>query len=355
MTFAGIMSVVLCGQLAPSRSLPWGHPTPSKQYPQYPGFSLWLVEEFDEPLDLDVDPIWTWSDGGLSEGQVRFVRDGIRFEDGRMLLEVREGTQATRPQSCSHAEKQYVAPKPLTSGELRTRYNLFRYGLYEVRMRAPSVQPSNTQINGNYVSTMFVFRDPKFIHWREIDIEVTGDSESSVTMNVLNADSAEAWSPNIQETTSLSGGGVNTRADFHTYAFEWLPDRITWYLDGQVIGRRQQGQGLPIPDKSAKIMMNLWIFGDLFSFGGAEGWNNRYPMQSEYDWFRFHAWDGDSRYPCMAMDESCLTQDDLYLSGNNPCDHIAPQPCTATCFEALRAQGHSNATLVNSQGQWILP
>lgn len=25
-------------------------------------------QEFDEPLDLDSDPVWTWSDGGLTEG-----------------------------------------------------------------------------------------------------------------------------------------------------------------------------------------------------------------------------------------------------------------------------------------------
>ena len=36
-----------------------GHPDPSKSYPSYPGFTLALVEEFESPLDLDNDPIWT--------------------------------------------------------------------------------------------------------------------------------------------------------------------------------------------------------------------------------------------------------------------------------------------------------
>src|SRR5262245_13033269 len=30
----------------------------SATYPTYPGFQLALVEDFDEPLDLDSDPIW---------------------------------------------------------------------------------------------------------------------------------------------------------------------------------------------------------------------------------------------------------------------------------------------------------
>merc|ERR1712151_157417 len=61
-------------------------------------------------------------------------------------------------------------------------------------------------------------------------------------------------------------------------------------------------------------------------------------MHSEYDWFRFYKWDGDKEYPCLAMDESCLTPDDLYLASNNPCDGIeqkgtvgGKKPCKAVC------------------------
>lgn len=51
-------------------------------------------------------------------------------------------------QSCSHAEVGKVADKPLVSGEFRARRNMFRYGRYEVRMKAPDVQPGNAAING---------------------------------------------------------------------------------------------------------------------------------------------------------------------------------------------------------------
>ena len=43
-------------------------------------------EEFNAPLDLDTDPIWTWSDGGLYEGDVRFVKEQISFSDGKMKI-----------------------------------------------------------------------------------------------------------------------------------------------------------------------------------------------------------------------------------------------------------------------------
>merc|ERR1712117_559051 len=137
---------------------------------------------------------------------------------------------------------------------------MFRYGYYEVRMKAPSVVPSDAQINGNYVSTMFAYRDAKFKHWREIDIEVTGDSPHSVTMNVLNAENTSAWNPWIQATQNFSANDVNVREEFNTYAFEWLPSGITWYFNGEVVARHGDGNGLPVPELSTKIMMNLWIF-----------------------------------------------------------------------------------------------
>jgi len=284
-----------------------------------------------------------------------------------MVIEasVNDGT-GLQPQSCSHAEKEPVPPKTLRSGELRTKHNMFRYGRYEVRMRAPTVQPGNTEIDGNYISTMFAFRDGKFKHWREIDIEVTGDTESSVTMNVLNAENTDAWRPDIQSTKRFEAEGKNLRADFHNYAFEWLPSGITWYLDGQKVGEHSPTDDLAIPEFSTKIMMNLWVFNFLYGFGGHEGKNNQYPMRSEYEWFRFYKWNLDDKYPCSDASTSCLTEEDMYLSSNNPCDGI-PQtgtrngwhPCTTSCHSGHQANsvdvGLSNGTAVRDQGQIFLP
>mmetsp|Transcript_82091 Transcript_82091/g.171842 ORF Transcript_82091/g.171842 Transcript_82091/m.171842 type:complete len:503 (+) Transcript_82091:58-1566(+) len=307
----------------------FGHPTPGKVYPTHEGFTLWLVEEFEEPLDLDNDHIWTWSDGGLGEGQVRFTKENLVFEDGKMKIVAKKANQGDWPpqQWCSHAEVNGMPNKPLTSGEIRTKHNQFRYGRYEVRMKPPSVRPGDGQTNGNYISTMFAYRDAKYRHWREIDIEVTGDSSRSVTMNVLFAENQEGWLPQIQ-STKLFGApeGTNLREEFHDLAFVWLPDKITWYFDGEEIAIHDSTvSSLPIPELSTKIMMNLWIFNEGYGFGGHEGWNNQYPMQSEYEWFRFYKWDGDNSYPCSDGGSSCLTEDDRYLAGNNPCDGIAQE------------------------------
>merc|ERR1719468_1099446 len=91
--------------------------------------------------------------------------------------------------------------------------------------------------------------------------------------------------------------------------------------------------------------MSLWVWDETqhngnFWFGGLFGDNNTYPMTVEYEWFRFYKFDGDASYPCPNLDDSCLTEDDRYLSSNNPCDGIdlgegdeQRTPCdTAVCL-----------------------
>ncbi len=296
-----------------------GHPSASVTYPTYPGFTLALAEEFDAPIDLVSDPIWTYSDGGLPEGDVRFVKDAIKFENGSMKIAV---TEQSQPTGTSYAENGTVFSKPLTSGEFRTKFNNFRYGRYEVRMKAP--YPAGAPgVNGNFINTMFVFRTPKFQDWREIDIEVTGDSSTSLTTNVIYGDNQQSWMPSMQEAESPAPpGGFDSRADFHVYAFEWTPTQVKWFIDGSLVRTKDSDVGpnqISVPDKSTKIMMNLWVFPSN-AFGGDPS-TNVYPFTAEYDWFRFYKLDSESTYPCSPT-PACLPADDLDQSKNNPDDGL---------------------------------
>ena len=78
--------------------LPFGHPDPAVVHPTYDGFTLWLGEDFTQPLDLTRDPIWIWSDGGFQTH--RFAREAITFESGKLVLTLSD-TQA--PSSCSYS------------------------------------------------------------------------------------------------------------------------------------------------------------------------------------------------------------------------------------------------------------
>eukprot|EP00929_Paragymnodinium_shiwhaense_P034891 TRINITY_DN1892_c0_g1_i1.p1 TRINITY_DN1892_c0_g1~~TRINITY_DN1892_c0_g1_i1.p1 ORF type:complete len:596 (-),score=139.43 TRINITY_DN1892_c0_g1_i1:61-1848(-) len=317
----------------------FGHPSTTIKYPEYEGFTLLLAEEFEEPIDLDNDPIWTWSDGGLREGSVRFVKEQVKFEDGVMKIEVSNKKPYPRMESCSMAAVEHIPHKPYVSGELRSRYNMFRYGRYEARIKAPQIQPGKPEVNGNFITTMFVYRDANAHHWREIDFEITGDKPDSLTTNLLFADGTKNWQPDLQDSRQYNlqkviSSDLNVRGDFHTYMFEWIPSGVTWYVDGKVV---RKGSPKPVPELSTKIMINIWIFTG-YAFGGPEGHNNRYPFHGEYDYFRFYKWNNETTYPCADFSTKCLTKDDMYLTANNPCDGIeqvglleGAKPCVATC------------------------
>jgi beta-glucanase (GH16 family) len=192
-----------------------------------------------------------------------------------------------------------------------------------VRLKAPTS-------NGNFISTLFVFRTPKFEDWRELDIEITADRPGGVVTNLIYANNVGAWNPDIQEfgdqfpagpgARGLPGGFAN-QGQFHTYAIEWLPGKVTWFVDDVPV-RVKMGGGLGVPEKSAKIMMNLWIFAVANGFGG-DPTRNTYPMSSEYEWFRFYKWDMDNKYPCADL-PGCLPAEDRNKSKNNPTDGVDP-------------------------------
>jgi hypothetical protein len=82
------------------------------------------------------------------------------------------------------------------------------------------------------------------------------------------------------------------------------------------------GGRLPIPEKSAKIIMNLWVFAIAGGFGG-DPTRNQYPMAAEYEWFRFYKWNQETRYPCLDV-PGCLPAEDRNKSKNNPDDGLSP-------------------------------
>ncbi len=294
-----------------------GHPG-AGPYPEYPGFTLTLVEEFDEPLDLVYDPIWTYGDGGLGEGQVRYTRDAISFGTDGALKVMKITTSVSNVQaSMSLAENQTIPLRPLKSGELRTKFNNWRYGRYEARFKVP--HPTGTPGgNGNLIQSFLVMRTPRTEDWREIDFEVTGDSPQSLTTNILFGNNKTMWEAGIQEAFEPPPpNGYDSRAAFHTYAIEWTPTGIKWSIDDlQVREKKASAGGLMIPEKSVKIIMNLWVFANTYEYGGPMGANNDYPLVAEYDWLRFYRWDTETTYPCSPT-PGCLPAVDTNLSGNN--------------------------------------
>ena len=283
--------------------------------PTYPGYTLVIDQGFDAPIDLDKDKIWTWSDGALSEGQVRYTKEAITFTDGKMKITTSKPA-APLAGGQSFAENGTVGTFPLQSGEFRTKHNNYRYGRYEARIKAP-VPVAADMAAGNFINTLFTFRTPKVEDWREIDIEIIAGGVNKVFSNVVYADGKSDYGQTMNSAAAVTApAGLDTRAMFHTYAFVWKADGITWYIDDSPTAVRTFAGGAspPIPNKSAKIMMSMWVFGGSYAFGGVDGEKNMYPFTAEYDFFRFYKQDGET-YP---MDPAALPAEDLNKSKNNP-------------------------------------
>ena len=100
----------------------------------------------------------------------------------------------------------------------------------------------------------------------------------------------------------------------HIYAFNWTPGKIEWFVDGMSIHTFMGEPQNQVSTKSAKIMMNLWIFGSSAAFGNPA--QNQYPFSAKYDWFRFYKADAETMYPC-APTPACLPAEDKTTSSQN--------------------------------------
>jgi beta-glucanase (GH16 family) len=306
-----------------------GHPNPALTYPQYPGFTLALAEEFDCPLDLDSDAIWTWSDGGPSDGQVRYQKSAIAFGGGLMTI---TATNASVPSSASYSEPAkgqttgVVATKPITSGELRTKYNNYRYGRYEFRIKAPSANPGHeldpTQ-SGNFLVGGFVFRTPEWQEWNEIDNLLEANIPTQFSGNLINALNAASYpGGNAAPWSTSSGLPANYKIiDSHTYAFEWTPSGVKWFVDGGLVHSFTGTAQAPIPTNSTKIMLNQWVFTNAAAFGDPT--KNIYPFSTQVDYVRFYRWNQETTYPCASL-PGCLRSTDTDFSQNNPSETTYP-------------------------------
>jgi hypothetical protein len=309
-----------------------GHCDQGATYPTYTGYTLALVEDFPAAVNLDTDPLFTWSDGSPESGQTRFREQQLAFANGMMTITAESmcPTPAAPciPGSISYADAALnmnfgmTPPMNVWSGEFRTKYNNYRYGRYEVRYSAPAsnpmyaANPAGSVNDGNFLSSMFIFRTPRWATWNEIDFELEPTIPTSVSSNVVNGMNLMAYPYMTHDAPATAPGGAGyANTQMHVYAFEWTSASITWYLDGKMIRQFSGTAADPIPTKSAKIMMNLWVFGSAAAFGDPT--KNVYPFTATYDYFRFYKWSGETTYPC-APTPTCLPAGDVLDSQNNP-------------------------------------
>ena len=130
---------------------------------------------------------------------------------------------------------------PYTSAEYQKR-GRYGFGRYEVIMKAAR--------GSGLVSSFFTHTGPYFGDPHdEIDFEFLGKDTRRVWLN---------WFTNGTEGQSKWHHlDFDAADDYHLYAFEWTPETIRWFVDGELIYERPDN-ALAVPVTPGRIIINLW-------------------------------------------------------------------------------------------------
>jgi GR25 family glycosyltransferase involved in LPS biosynthesis len=162
-----------------------------------------------------------------------FTREGLQHSDegAQLVIEVIESGR-----------------RPYRSGAFAS-VRSFPHGRFEAEIRAAQ--------GSGLVTGFFLHRDtPR----QEIDIEFAGADPRRMLVNVYfnPGDDGTAMGFGYRGSPCRIDLGFDATADFHRYAIDWRPDRVTWLVDGRVVHERVGWDPTPIPHLNMRVHANLW-------------------------------------------------------------------------------------------------
>ncbi|MCA9837970.1 MAG: glycoside hydrolase family 16 protein [Trueperaceae bacterium] len=111
----------------------------------------------------------------------------------------------------------------------------------------------------------------------EIDVmEVLGDNPNTVYTNFQHG-----TSPTDKRTIGSSWRSPKPLEGWHTYAVNWQPDAITWYIDG--VERFRMTQSELVPNEPMHLVINLAVGGD---WAGAPDESTPFPSSFLIDYVK---------------------------------------------------------------------
>lgn len=160
--------------------------------------------------------------------------------------------------------------KDYKGAELRT-IDTYVYGRFEICYKSVK----GTGVLANF----FTYHDftTTTADWNEVDLEILGRYTDDVQFTTI--------TPYQHIQNSHTYVPFNPADDYHVYAFEWTPDYIAWFVDGEE-RYRQTGEHVSTLTRPQKIMMNIW------APDGADRWTGEwnpdiFPLFAYYDWVSY--------------------------------------------------------------------
>jgi hypothetical protein len=220
------------------------HPSDVAADPPGPGWTVVWDDEFNLPPGSLPNPaMWaTCPVGGCGPPPGRFAHyaesEGLLgYFDGQSLeLYVDECTPSTTFPGC-------VEGVPYASGAIRSRAR-FRYGYMEIRWNL-------TLLSGEHPD--FWMLPAQGGPQDEIDVaEFAGDDLFTVHMALHWHDEQRQASKTFRDGTDWGD------SRYHTFAVDWEPDRLTWYIDGH---KRRSLDSRHVPDVDMYLLATVQVGG----------------------------------------------------------------------------------------------
>lgn len=184
-------------------------------------------DEFNGPAGGSFDPA-TWaaqeSDGsayrnkGWGNNEREWYLGSLSTTDGNGNLNLDATTNGASDYKCYYGQCEWLSSKLITLGKVG-----FKYGRIEARIKG-------TPGLGTWPAFWMLGTDITQWGWPscgEIDITELLGRDPNTTYGTLHGPNSGGGGRG--GTSSIDGGWAG---GYHTYAIDWLPDQITWYIDG---------------------------------------------------------------------------------------------------------------------------
>jgi GR25 family glycosyltransferase involved in LPS biosynthesis len=165
--------------------------------------------------------------------QAVFARDSVTYDERGACLRISEKTSGKRLYQ---------------SGALASCQS-FSYGHFEAEIKAAT--------GAGLVTGFFLHRaGPR----QEIDIELLGNDPWRMITNVYfnPGDEGAEMGFGYRGTPHFVDLSFDSTLDYHLYAIDWQPGRVTWLVDGEIVHERLGWDPTPIPHLPMRLHANLW-------------------------------------------------------------------------------------------------
>lgn len=248
LSFAAVATVPLLVTGCPQPPSP-GEPNP----PTKPGWTLVFHDEFDGP-ELD-STLWMtgfpW--GRCGDIAYNTEQGNISISEGAVHLTARHETVTG---FCFAWDEEgtftpYYKDFDYSTGMLYSVQS-FKYGYFECRFRVPP---------GKGFNSAFWLYGPEA---SEVDVFEVVSSDQGAAQMTLHWKDNDVLVNSSQSITHVQPAGPAFDAGYHTLAFQWAPDEITWYLDNWEVPESLWTQfirGRHIPNVEMNVILTLGVGG----------------------------------------------------------------------------------------------